>query len=370
VKGPLLNLPNALSVVVAACSLGFVAWMAGRYRQVVLARGREREELVRKQFQLFERSHGFMCVVAGPDLVYEFANPAYLRLVGRNEDIVGLRMLDVLPDLEPQYLEVFAKVRRTGQAFVGRDMPYQVRPDGKASLYVDVVAEPLFAEDGTVESVFVEGYDVTDKMEAEERLRLVAREVDHRANNLLAVIQSIVRLSRGKSVEDLQRNLVGRVDALARAHQLLSDARWRGADLRRLIEEELLPYTLGEPGRAKLRGPEVALSPGEAQALAMGIHELATNAAKYGALSAPEGRITVTWDRDSRGARHIRWEEDGGPPVTPPARRSFGVNVLELTLRGVGGRTQLTWRPRGLVCEFELPPEQPQAPAESEASQA
>jgi two-component sensor histidine kinase len=356
-KTPLLNLPHALSVAAAACSLIVLQWLASRYRRMILAHGRANEDQVRKQFQLLERSHGFMCVLAGPDLRYEVANPAYLRLVGQT-DVVGARLTDVLPDMAPEEFERLAWVQRTGEVFAARAMPFVDHLDGaKRTRWHDLTIQPIFTEDGSVEAVYVEGYEVTDKVEAEERLKLVAREVDHRANNLLAVIQSIVRLSRGKSVEDLQRNLIGRVDALARAHELLASARWRGADLRRLIEEELLPYTLDETGRARLLGPDMALSPGEAQALAMGLHELATNAAKYGPLSAPDGRIDVVWARDAGGGRHIRWQELGGPPVTPPARKGFGVSVLELTLRGVGGRTQLEWRPAGLVCQFDLPPE-------------
>lgn len=368
-KTPLLDLNNVLSVATAAGCLAVLPWLAGRYRRLILHRAEEREELVRRQFQLFERSHGFMCVLAGPELTYEVANPAYLQMVGQ-QHVIGRTLQDVLPDVEPEYLEVFASVRRTGQAFVGRDLPYRFRGGDQRTIYVDVVAEPVFAEDGSVEAVFIEGYDITDKVETEERLKLVAREVDHRANNLLAVIQSIVRLSRGRSVEELQRNLIGRIDALARAHQLLASARWRGADLRRLVEEELLPYTLDEPGRARLHGPPMALTPDEAQALAMGVHELATNAAKHGALSTPTGRIEVAWQRTPDGARRIRWQEVGGPPVPPPARKSFGVTVLELTLRGVGGRTQLHWRPGGLVCEFELPPERPDGDAQPRASAA
>jgi two-component sensor histidine kinase len=198
-------------------------------------------------------------------------------------------------------------------------------------------------------------------VETEQRLKLVAQEVDHRANNLLAVIQSIVALSRGDSAETLRRNILGRINALGRTHQLLSQGRWRGAELKRLVEEELLPYTLGDAGRMRLSGPAMDLTPGEAQALAMGFHELATNAAKYGALSTPGGRVEVTWSRDTGGARRIRWQEDGGPLVEEPAHRGLGMSVLERTLQGaIGGRTQLLWRPEGLVCEFGLPSERPE----------
>src|SRR5262249_45255117 len=162
---------------------------------------------------------------------------------------------------------------RTGKEFVGRGMRGVGCKDGvKRTLYHDLVAQPLLAEDGFVEGVFVEGYDVTDKVEAEGRLKLVVQEVDHRANNLLAVVQSIVRCSKADTAQELRRNLIGRIDALARAHQLVSAARWQRGDLRRLIAEELAPYTLGEPGRSCLEGPPMDLSAAEAQALAMGLH--------------------------------------------------------------------------------------------------
>jgi two-component sensor histidine kinase len=371
-----VNLTHGVSVAAAAASLLLMLWLAGRYRQMILARGREREALIRMQFQLFERSHGFMFVLAGPELRYEFANPTYLRLIGE-KDVVGRRLLDVLPDIEPEYLDMIAQVRRTGEAFVGRGMQRTLLREGvRQTLYIDFVAQPLLAEDGSVEAVFIEGYDVTEKEETEQRLKLVVQEVDHRANNLLAVLQSIATLTKGEDAEDLRRNILGRIHALARAHQLLSKARWGGADLQHLIEEELLPYALGNRERVRIHGPAMDLSPAEAQALAIGLHELATNAAKYGALSAPGGRIEVSWDRDPDGARHIRWQEEGGPKVTPPVRKGFGTRVLERTLQAARGRTQLSWRPEGLVCEFDLPPESPEAGsprlplAEPEASKA
>jgi two-component sensor histidine kinase len=198
-----------------------------------------------------------------------------------------------------------------------------------------------------------------EREEAAEHLRFLIREVDHRANNLLAVVQSMVSLTKVDSVEalNLKRDLLGRIDALARAHQLLASTRWRGADLETLVEEELRPYALGDMVRVQARGPSMPLSPAEAEAVAMALHELATNAAKHGAFSAPDGRVEVTWRRDSDGARRLRWQEDGGPLVVKPDRRGLGTRLLERALAASGGRTQLSWRPEGLVCEFDLPPE-------------
>ena len=152
--------------------------------------------------------------------------------------------------------------------------------------------------------------DVTDRKDAEERMKLLAREVDHRANNLLAVVQSFVRLSTAPTPEALRKG-AGRAHqrALARAHNLLSEARWTGASLRLLVEEELLAFSLGGSGRVSIRGEHVALSPAAAEGLAMVLHELATNASKYGALSAPAGHVDVAWTREGPGPLTIRWTE-------------------------------------------------------------
>jgi PAS domain S-box-containing protein len=198
--------------------------------------------------------------------------------------------------------------------------------------------------------------DITDRMEAEERLSLVAREVDHRANNLLAVLLSMVRLSNGTSVEGLKEVLAGRISALGRAHQLLSAARWEGASLRRIVDEELLAFGLGQDARISVEGPDLAMTPAAAQGLAMALHELSTNALKYGALQAPGGRLSVRWSRGAAGRLLLVWEETGGPPVTPPTRRGLGTTILQRALAGaLGGATRLDWRPEGLRCELDLP---------------
>jgi two-component sensor histidine kinase len=191
-----------------------------------------------------------------------------------------------------------------------------------------------------------------------QQQNLIAQELNHRANNLLALIQGIVKLSDASDSASLKQNILGRITALGRAHRLLTNSRWRGAVLQHLVEEELRPFTLADPARARLSGPTINLGLEEARALAMGLHELATNAAKYGALSTQLGRVEVTWEQDATGARRVHWREHGGPVVEKPARKGFGASVLERALRSVGGSTQLVWRSEGLVCVFELPPEQ------------
>lgn len=202
--------------------------------------------------------------------------------------------------------------------------------------------------------------DIRERKHAEERQRLLAREVDHRAKNALAVVQAAVRLTRAEDVPGYARALEGRVAALARAQTLLAQDRWAGADLRALVRGELNPFLGGNRQRAELDGPPVTLPPGAAQPLAMAVHELATNALKHGALSVEGGRVAVSWRASGRAAHRVlrlRWIEMGGPPVRgAPARRGFGTRVLEATIgRQLGGTVSLAWEAQGLICEIELP---------------
>src|SRR5262245_17455238 len=169
------------------------------------------------------------------------------------------------------------------------------RPNGELRWCIGTAAATVDAA-GRVVRVSGVTVDITERKLTEERQVLLAREVDHRARNALAVVQSIVRLTRADSIEDYVAAVEGRIRALSRAHMLLSRSRWEGADLHKLVEEELAPYRPSEPGSVSASGPEVVLQPATAQALALALHELATNAAKYGALSSAAGKVRLTWE--------------------------------------------------------------------------
>jgi two-component sensor histidine kinase len=240
----------------------------------------------------------------------------------------------------------------------GRQVSWAVQRLGAATERIRQGLPPAFERSGFSEvDAAGEALEaaVRERDADQERLRFLMREVDHRANNLMAVVQSAVRLSRGRDADDLRKITLGRVEALARAHQLLAESRWRGADLRRLVEEELRPYTLGDAARVRITGGAAPLSPAAAQGVAMALHELATNAVKHGSLSVPEGQVEVRWTVEGDHLR-IRWSESDGPPVEKPERNGFGATVLRRALDGsVRGRTELDWRPEGLVCEMQLP---------------
>ena len=194
-----------------------------------------------------------------------------------------------------------------------------------------------------------------DLTAALDRQAILAREVDHRAKNALAVVQSIVRLTRANDVPSYVHAVEGRMRALARAHDLLSQSRWEGASLARLIDEELEPYRTRNGSRLAAEGPAVVLQPSVAQTLGLAVHELVTNAAKYGALSIPDGRLKIVWDlRPS--SLVIGWNESGGPEVTRPSQQGFGTKLIEASIQGqLNGRVSYGWHPSGLQCELEIP---------------
>ena len=144
--------------------------------------------------------------------------------------------------------------------------------------------------------------------------------------------------------------------ALANVHALFVQSRWTGAELRSLVTQELSPYAQDVETRTQVDGPNVLLEPDAAQTIAVTEHELATNAAKYGALSAAEGRVQVEWSRAPDGRLVLRWTETGGPPINPPTRRGFGTRVMESMIRGQAkGEVRFDWRTEGLACEIVLP---------------
>jgi two-component sensor histidine kinase/ActR/RegA family two-component response regulator len=196
----------------------------------------------------------------------------------------------------------------------------------------------------------------TAELEAStERQSILAREVDHRAKNALAIVQSIVRLTRAQDVPGYIAALEGRIAALSRAHGLLSNSRWQGASLGNLVEEEVAPYRTSVANRIITEGPEILLHPGSAQTLALALHELATNAAKYGSLSDGAGQVRIQWETQ-KGTLQLKWIEANGPTVTAPQEGGFGTKLIEASISGqLGGSAIFDWQPSGLQCTLTVP---------------
>jgi PAS domain S-box-containing protein len=230
------------------------------------------------------------------------------------------------------------------------------RPNGEVRWCIGTAA-PSLDSVGKITRISGVTVDITERKIAEERQALLAREVDHRAKNALALVQSIVRLTKASDIAAYTRAVEGRIRALSRAHTILSLSRWQGADMRGLVEEELAPYRAGETVKVEANGPNVSLQPAAAQSLALALHELVTNAAKYGALSSMSGRVKLDWEL-TPGLLTLKWSESGGPPTQAPASPGFGTRIITASVEGqLAGKTIFDWRPEGLQCVLSVPRE-------------
>ena len=331
-------------------------------RQETADRLRESEARYRTLFNSIDQ--GF-CVV---EVLFDEQNrPLDYRFLETNavfeaqtglEDAVGKSMRALRPDHEEHWFQIYGNVALTGApirfertaAALGRE--YDV--------YAFRVGEP---EQRRVAILF---NDITQRKRDEERLKLLATEVNHRAKNMLSLVSIMVRLTNAETVPAYRADLLGRINALLNSQRLLSETHWHGADLAKLVEGELAGYRASGDGRVSMTGPVVTLAPAAAQPMAMALHELATNATKYGALSVPDGRVTLEWAWREDGRLAMRWSESGGPPVEAPARQGIGTGVIMRCIRDqLGGEIRFTWHPEGLRCELVVKPDASKAPRQS-----
>ncbi|HVQ80802.1 MAG TPA: response regulator [Pseudolabrys sp.] len=270
----------------------------------------------------------------------------------------------IQPLINPEDFELldrsFRKITKTTNTFQTEFRVLRPNGDvrwctGTAAASFDEMGRPIWLSGVTS--------DITERKRAEERQILLAEEVDHRARNVVAVVQSIMRLTRADSIDDYIGALDGRIGALSNAHRLLAGSRWEGADLTRLVEEEFAPYRASGNERVKSRGPNVLLPPATAQTIALALHELVTNAAKYGALSVDPGYVELTWQTEP-GKLELVWTESGGPQIGPPDRRGYGSRAIVAGIeRQLGGLVNFDWQASGLRCTLCVPHEDTSDPS-------
>jgi two-component system, chemotaxis family, CheB/CheR fusion protein len=202
------------------------------------------------------------------------------------------------------------------------------------------------------------GRDITARRASDERQRLLMRELTHRVRNILTVIQAVARYTLRSDVprEQLVERFEGRLMALANAHTLLVQSDWTGADLHDLARQQLGVYATDNPDRVRLEGEATLLPPDIATPFGLVLHELATNAAKHGALSRDSGRVTANWTNGKRNNSRVlklRWTEEGGPAVQPPGAQGFGSILIDTAIPGA--QVQREFLPGGFVCTIDVP---------------
>jgi PAS domain S-box-containing protein len=265
-------------------------------------------------------------------------------------EVIGQPITIVIPeDRRDEERDILTRIRR-GQRIEHFETVRQ-RKDGSL-IVVSLTVSPVKNAEGKVVGASKIARDITEQKRTQDRVATLAREAEHRSKNVLATVQAAVNLSRADTSEDLKKAIEGRIQALANVHSLFVESRWIGADLSTIAAQELGPYAIR--GRVHIEGPAVLLEPNTAQAFAVSLHELATNAAKYGSLSENGGRVGLEWVHGADRELVLRWTETGGPPVEPPTREGFGSRVIAGMVRQLQGTVRFDWHPSGLVCEIAI----------------
>jgi PAS domain S-box-containing protein len=268
------------------------------------------------------------------------------------EEAIGQPITIVIPkDRQDEERTILTRIRR-GERI---DHFETVRQRKHGSLIVvSLTVSPVKNAEGKIVGASKIARDITEQKRGQEQIAILAREAEHRSKNLLSTMQATVILSNADTAEGLKRAIEGRIRALANVHSLFVETRWIGAELTSIAAQELAPYIGKDETHVHIDGPQVLLEPNVAQAVAVTLHELATNAAKYGALSAAKGRIELKWSHAADGQLVLRWTEMGGPVVQVPTRQGFGSRVIERMIGQLKGKAHFDWRPEGLVCEITL----------------
>jgi PAS domain S-box-containing protein len=357
-----------VSLVVAGISL--------QYRQVLATLKATNEELeervTERATRLLESERRFRTLAShAPVGIFEtdahgnylFVNEKWCELAGMPAATAqGTGWVDALhPDDRERISRKWYEAVRTGREF-GSEYRFRT-PRGEASwlkgsaLAIRDARRTIIGHLGSI-------HDITERKRAEERQLLLINELNHRVKNRLATVQAVAAQTlRGAEADpDLRDRFEGRLMALSRARDLPTKQNWEGVAIGALVSQILESHA--EPSRYRLDGPSLHLPPQAAVAIAMAIHELATNALKYGALSNTTGWVDLSWriTQSEPGLLVLRWQERGGPPVKPPSRKGFGSRLIERNLpHDLGGQAILSFNPDGLVCTITARPGRVQA---------
>jgi len=320
--------------------------------KALLATLQESEQRLRSVAAIVESSDDAI-VSKNLDGVITSWNKGAERIFGYSaEEAIGQPITIVIPhdrlDEEPAFL---TRIRR-GERI---DHFETIRQQKNGSLIaVSLSVSPVKNAEGKIVGAAKIARDITEQKRSQERIATLAQEAEHRSKNLLSIVQATVMLSQSDTPEGLKSAIEGRIRAISNVHSLFAQTRWIGADLSTIAAQELAPYSADSPTRVRIDGPPVLLAPDAAQAVAATLHELATNAAKYGALSAANGRVDLKWSHEAGGELDLLWKETDGPKVQEPTRKGFGGRVIEQMIAGRSGKVRFDWRVDGLVCEITL----------------
>ena len=333
--------------------------LTGAVNMLIDITDRKRHDEIAQRLSSIVESSDDAIISKNLDGIIASWNNGAQRLFGyAAEEVIGKHITILIPpDHRDEENTIIDRIRR-GQR-VEHYETVRRRKDG-SRVEISLTVSPVKNGQGKIVGASKIARDITVRKRNEEQIALLAREAEHRAKNVLATVQATVQLTQADTPQGVKQAIAGRIQALANVHRLFTQSRWLGADLRSVVADELAPYCREGEARARIDGPSLLLEPNSAQTIAVTLHELATNAAKYGALSVPAGRIQVEWSRAADGRIVLRWAETGGPLVKPLTRRGFGMRVMESMIREqLQGDVRFDWRAEGLVCELVIPAGKP-----------
>ncbi len=313
-------------------------------------------------------------MISAPNLIFindlkrgrnVYINPQVFDALGYGPAELTGRPLKALndlvhPDDRRRVAEFAGQVRRAADGEV-REIEYRIRhADGSYHWFLFRETPFLRDESGKVTQILGTALDIGARKQADERQQMLIRELHHRVKNILATVQAIASATgrSSRSFEAFREDFAERLVSLGRTHSLLTREAWAGADLRDILASELAPYLGSGDGRVTIDGPSIVVPRDMTVPVGMAIHELTTNAVKYGALSVPEGRVHVTIETDGRQPEPrmtLVWNESGGPRVEPPQRKGFGTLLLNRLLASqLGGEVAIDYRPEGVVARMDV----------------
>lgn len=322
---------------------------------------RNAQQVERSGFlQILEVALGAVALLSGPDHIFRFANADYLQLVGHRE-VIGRSVRAALPEVVEQgFIDILDGVYRTGESHVGRNMPVtlQTHPDAPPRRhFIDFLYHPIRDDAGAINGIFVQALDVTERVDEEQRRQMILGELSHRMKNQLAMIQAIVNQTL-RSADDLPTAatvLRDRIRVLSNAHDILIEGHASSTAVTGIVRQVLALH--GGEARFRVDGPPLTVASRPALSLSLILHELSTNAIKYGALSVETGHVEISWGVEpGPGGADIfvmTWAEQGGPPVREPDDFGSGSLLIGAGLSGtVQGDVTTTYAPDGVRCRI------------------
>lgn len=321
---------------------------------------RKAEKSQRERFEkVFELSPGGIAMLVGPTHVFEYANEEYYSMIGVGRDIIGKPVAEAVSEVVRQgFIGILDNVYRTAEPFVAKELPIVLNrgPEGeKQSRLIDLVYQPMTDGDDKVSGILVQARDVTDLRAEENRQALLSHELGHRLKNQLAMVQAIASqtLRNAPDVASARRRLSERISVLSDAHDTILEGGRGSSTVRHIVGQMTsLHDDLASP-RFRTSGPNLKIGSRPSLSLSLILHELATNAMKYGSLSAPRGTVELRWRvaGEDRGRFEMTWTERNGPPVLPPQNGGSGSRLISAGLNGtIDSTVEFNYQPDGLRC--------------------